>query len=158
MRRHLVVLAIGLAACSDAATSASNPFEQIAGTYSEYTVDGQQLPVTTPADTCERVNTGGWLSVTTEGTYSMVLDRTRRVCNGVLSGGDYIAQLGTYEMTSDTVITFVPTPPWGPPFVATFDPGNYTPEQGGRVRNLRFSFVGHDYSVLDEVPPATERR
>jgi hypothetical protein len=155
MRSAILPLIIGLAACSDVTTPKDQP-NPVAATYSQYAIDGHQIPTATPADTCESVNMGGWLSLTAEGTYSMVLDRTSRMCGGVPSGSNYLSQRGTYQLADD-VVTFFPTPPYGPAFAATFDPGNYQPGQGGRVRNLKFSFVGHDYWVIEEVPALGSR-
>lgn len=156
MRSAILPLIIGLAACSDATKPKDQP-NLVAATYSQSTIDGQQVPRTTPADTCELVNMGGWLSLTAEGAYSMVLDRTSYVCNGVPSGTNYVGQRGTYQL-ADTAVTFLPTPPYGPAFKATFDPGDYQPGKGGRLRSLRFSFVGHDYWMIEEAPALGSRR
>ena len=152
MRSAVLPLITAMAACSSDVT-APNHSNPIAGTYSQYAIDGQQIPTSTPADTCARVNMGGWLSLNADGTYAMVLDRTARMCSGVLSGLDYISQRGSYDLAGDGVtVTFTPTPPYGPAFAATFDPGTYQPGQGGRTRNLRFSFIGHDYWAIEDVP------
>lgn len=156
MRPACLLPLIAVMACSsDSTAPAESP---AAGTYSEYTVDNQQIPYSTPVDTCERVNTGGWLTLAADGSYSLVLDRMSRICAGQASGSDYLAQMGTYQMLNDTVITFQPTPPYGPPFLASFDPGTYQPGQGGRVPGLRFSFVGHMYWALEEVVPLGAHR
>ena len=156
MRRHFVFLAIAIAACSD--STSPNLYARVTGTYSEYTIDEQVIPFATPYDTCQIVNVGGWLTLTVDGKYAMLLDRTRMLCNAEYSGGTGVAQTGTYQFVNDTVLAFVPTPPSGPAFSATFDPGNYKPEAGGRVPSLRFSFVGHEYWVIEDVPSAQTRR
>ena len=149
--RHLVPLALILTACSDN-TAPKPPTNPMAGTYSEYAIDNQQLPVSTPADTCQRINMGGWLSLGVDGTYAMSLDKTSLMCNGVLSGLSYVAQRGSYEISNTTDVIFTPEGTYGPPFVATFEPGTYQPGQGGTLRSLRFDFVGHTYWAIEDVP------
>lgn len=144
----LALLAVGAAGCG---TDLTAPNAAV-GTYSVFMVDGQRIPIVTPLDSaCITVNSGGWLTLTTGGTYSMVLDRINRVCNGIEDGGSASPQSGTYTQTRDTVITFHPAPPMGPAFAATFHPGTDRPG-GGALPSLRFTFVGHDYWLINDAP------
>lgn len=157
MRATVVLLAIAFMGCSES-TSPANPFARATGTYSEYMLDGYFLPTVSSVDTCQIVNTGGWLTLTIDGKYQMMLDNVRRLCNGAYFGGESVPQVGTYEFVSDTVIAFAPAATYGPPFTAVFDAGDYSQESGGRVPQLRFQFVGHDYWLLEEMPSAQARR
>lgn len=147
-RRILSMLLAGAVGCG-ADTTAPNA---AARTYSVYTVDDVKVPIVVPRDsTCETINSGGWLSLAADGSFSMVLDRTTVVCNNVAGVSTSIIQSGSYVRAGDSVLSLRPTT--GPAFVAAFDPGNYTPQLGGVIPNVKFAFLGHRYWLLAEPIP-----
>jgi len=157
MYRLFVFPLIALAACSEP-TNSANPFARAAGTYSEYMIDNQRLPVSTAGDTCHAVNLGGWLTLTIDGKYSLLWDQTTMLCGTEHGAIGAWGQSGTYKIVDDTVIVFTAKPPTAQTFSATFYPGNYTPEAGGEVPNLRFTIASHDYWAIEDVPASPSRR
>lgn len=144
-RRVLFILVVGAVGCGADVTAP----DLAARTYSVYTVDDVKVPIVIPQDSaCVTINTGGWLSLTADGDFQMVLDRTTLVCNNAALVGTSIIQDGRYVRTSDSVLSIRPTT--SPAFVATFDPGNYRPELGGVIANVKFEFNGHRYWLLAE--------
>jgi len=147
-RGILPALLVSAVACG-ADTTAPNP---VARTYSVYAVDDQKVPIVVPQDsTCSTVNSGGWLSLDTDGSFSMVLDRTTWVCNNVAGVSTSVVQSGRYVRSSDSVLSFRPAV--GPAFIAAFDPGNYTLALGGVIPNIKFEVRGHRYWLLAEPIP-----
>jgi len=147
-RRLPLALLVGAVACGADITAPS----PVARTYSVYMVDEQKVPIVVPQDSsCETVNSGGWLSLAADGHYSMVLDRITVVCNNIAGVSTTVIQGGSYVRTGDSVLSLRPTQ--GPAFIATFDPGNYTPELGGVIPNVKFVILGHRYWLLAEAIP-----
>jgi hypothetical protein len=138
------------AACNSDITAP--PVDIAAGTYTEWTIDGLQLPTITPADSsCEYVNGGGSLSLELDGTYQLILDQTSLVCGGVNHGSAGVAQHGTYDRTGSTIVLKMSPPSTGS-IVTAFDSGAYTPDSGGILPHITFDYSGHSYVFSNELP------
>ena len=147
--RRLVplVLAVAVASCGDSGSlSPSLPL----ATFSISTVDGLSIPLIISADTaCQTINAGGWLSFEQGHRYTMAIDRIGVLCGGTWTTGNLTVQRGGYTVRGDSV-DFRADPPAGPDFTAAYDPGTNIPHQGGRLPNLTFAFVGHDYFLVSD--------
>ncbi len=140
--RRWTPLALGLAAISCGNDSSAPPtpvdLTTYARTYSVVSVDSLAIPFVRSQDpSCQQINTGGWLSLSTDGTYQLMLDDVRSLCNGAPSGGgDAIYQPGTYTISSG-ILHLQPDAPYGPassgPIVGA------TPIQGGGFKSATIS-------------------
>jgi hypothetical protein len=142
------VLLLAIACNSDPAAPAPTG---LGVTFSVYSKDGLGVPiiVADPDSGCQGINTGGWVTLESNRQYSMTLDRIGRFCAGQGAGSSLVIGNGRYRMRGDSVL-FRPDPGYGPEFTGRYYAGNWTPEAGGNLPGLSFTYAGHFYALTQD--------
>ena len=113
----LCVIVLLTAACATDTSSPSPTRDLVpyARTYTVTAVDSFIVPYVRSQDgNCQQINTGGWLTLSSDGSYQLLLDNVRSLCVGAPGGGgDAIYQAGTYVVSAG-ILHLSPTPPQGP--------------------------------------------
>lgn len=149
--RRFWMLSLAAAACANEASSPTTTSDLLpyARTYTVTHVDTLSIPFVRAQDGgCQQVNTGGWLSLSANGSYQLLLDHVSAMCTDAPGGGgDAIYQAGTYVVSSGT-LRLRPKAGYGPSATGSIWRAIAQPGGGFSQASVHLTFGPHSYDLV----------